>query len=400
MTAPSATHSWDTPDPRQLMFYTLVLVAFVAASSVPTPLYPLYQHQWHFSTAMLTLVFATYLFTLLLTLLVTGALSDHLGRRPIVLGGLILEVLAMACFWGAQGLDTLLLARALQGIATGLVTSALGAAIIESDHLRGPVLASAGPLFGTGLGALGSSILADTAPYPLRLVFIVMIGLFAWQIAGLRHRREYVVPRPGALRSMRPRAHVPAEVRATFLRVIPANIASWTLGGFSLSLGPHLVQVITGNDSAMLGGLVIFLLTATGSLSVWRLRGLPTDRILRVASTLLPTGMVIVLASVYLHATWLLLAGITVAGVGFGTGFMGSMRAVMPLAPPEDRSSLMAAFYVASYLSASLPALIAGVAIQYVGFEPVVYVYGSCVVMLSLMVLINVLRGPDVVLTR
>src|SRR5262245_59103499 len=68
-----------------------ILVALLAASSAPTPLYPLYQDQWHLSALVVTIVFSAYSLALLLALLTTGALSDHLGRRPVLVGALIVE---------------------------------------------------------------------------------------------------------------------------------------------------------------------------------------------------------------------------------------------------------------------------------------------------------------------
>ncbi|WP_111495013.1 MFS transporter [Marinobacter bohaiensis] len=391
MTASVHTTPEPGANPRQLVFYTLVVVAFLAASSVPTPLYPLYQATWHFSTPMLTLAFATYLFALLLTLLFTGPLSDYLGRRPVIATALILEIGAMLCFWGAHDLTWLFIARALQGMATGIATSALGAALIDSDHRHGPILASVAPMIGMGLGALGSSVLVAEAPYPMRLVFVIMVAIFVWQSIGMRSTRESVQRRAGALAAMRPRVHIPANVLPTFLRVIPANIAAWSLGGFSLSLGPMLAKDVTGLDNAMIGGLMVCLLSTMGAVSVWRMRVLATRQILMFSGTLLPLGMSIILGSVYTHSTPLLLTGFTVAGLGFGTGFMGAMRAIMALAPAGERSSLMSVIYVVSYLSASLPALAAGLASQRYGFEPTVYGYGLYVMALSLLALAGVL---------
>lgn len=381
----------NTVPAHQLRFYTLVVVAFLAASGVPTPLYPLYQASWHFSTPMLTLAFAIYMFALLLALLMTGRLSEYLGRRPVILLGLAIEVVSMLGFLVAQELGVLLLARALQGLATGIATSALGAALIDTDHKRGPILASVAPLVGMGLGALCSGFLVDLAPYPMRLGFLLMTGLFVWQLIGMRGTQESVSPRPGALASLKPTARIPASVRPTFLRVIPACIASWSLGGFSLSLGPVLARQVSGIDNAMIGGLLVCLLAVMGALGVWCLQRQNTRRILMLSGILLPLGMAIVLWGVARHDILILLAGITVAGPGFGAGFMGAMRAIMSRAPQGERASLMAVLYVASYLSASLPALMAGIATQRFGLETTVYGYGAYVIVLSLSALVGML---------
>ncbi|WP_457808756.1 MFS transporter [Kushneria sp. EE4] len=384
----------DAPRPRQLVFYTLVLMAFLAASGVPTPLYPLYQASWHFSAFMLTLVFASYLFALLVTLLFTGALSDYLGRRPVIFAGLVIELASMICFLMATDLSWLFAARILQGVATGIVTSALSAALMDSDHQRGPVMASVAPMIGMGLGALGASVLVAGAPWPLRLVYVVMIAIFVWQVLGIGRMTESVTRRPGALASMTPRARIPATVLPTFVRTMPANVAAWALGGFSLSLGPALAEQVAGFHSALMGGLLACILSVMGGISVWRFRRFTTRTILLLSSTLLPAGLVLVLISVYLPSLVLLITGYAVAGLGFGSGFMGALRAVMPLAPAGERSSLMAVFYVVSYLSASLPALAAGIATQRFGLEATIYVYGVFVMLLSLSVLVSVLRRP------
>ena len=383
--------------PRELVFYTLVLMAFLAASGVPTPLYQLYQTSWGFSTSMLTLVFASYLFALLVTLLFTGALSDYLGRRPVIFTGLLIELVSMGCFLMATDLGWLFAARILQGMATGIVTSALSAALMDSDHQRGPVMASVAPMIGMGLGALGASLLVAGAPWPMRLVYVVMIVIFACQAWRLDRMTESVTRRPGALASMKPRARVPAAVLPTFVRTMPANVAAWALGGFSLSLGPALAEQVAGFHSALMGGLLACILSVMGGISVWRFRCFSTRTILLLSSTLLPAGLVLVLISVYLHSLALLIIGYAVAGLGFGSGFMGALRAVMPLAPAGERSSLMAVFYVVSYLSASLPALAAGMATQRFGLEATVYVYGAFVMLLSSSVLVSVLRRPAAV---
>ena len=392
MAPPDSARAENAPAPRQLAFYTLVVVAFLAASSVPTPLYPLYQANWQFSTPMLTLAFALYMFTLLLALLTTGKLSEYLGRRPVILLGLGIETAAMLCFLVAQDLGILLLARALQGLATGIATSALGAAIIDTDHQRGPILASVAPLVGMGLGALGSGLLVDVAPYPMRLGFLLMTGIFVWQLIGLRGTRESVAPRSGALASLKPTARIPAPVRPTFLRVIPACIASWSLGGFSLSLGPVLAKQVSGIETALIGGAMVCLLSLMGAAGVWRLRRKETRHILLLSSTLLPLGVSIVLLGVMTDSIVTLLLGFGVAGPGFGGGFMGAMRAIMPLAPDGERASLMAVLYVVSYLSASLPALVAGFATQQFGLEPTVYGLGGYVILLALLALWGVSR--------
>ncbi|CAM0567632.1 hypothetical protein MASRES_GEN13593_00630 [Acinetobacter baumannii] len=81
-----------------LTLNTITLMTFMAASSAPTPLYRLYQQLWQFSPVTLTLIFATYAFTLLGSLLIIGSLSDYIGRRPVIIAAISLQIISMSFF--------------------------------------------------------------------------------------------------------------------------------------------------------------------------------------------------------------------------------------------------------------------------------------------------------------
>ena len=119
--------------PRPVAFWsvTVVLLLVLAASGAPSPLYRVYQEQLGFSSGVLTLVFGIYAFGLLASLLVVGALSDHIGRRPVVVAALLLQVVGMVLFLLADSTGWLLLARAVQGMSMGALTGSLGAALLD-----------------------------------------------------------------------------------------------------------------------------------------------------------------------------------------------------------------------------------------------------------------------------
>src|SRR3954469_3716386 len=81
----------------------VVLGTLLFASSVPSPLYVVYQREWGFSAITLTSVFAVYALALLGALLVVGSISDHIGRRPTLLAALAVQIVAMLAFAGADG---------------------------------------------------------------------------------------------------------------------------------------------------------------------------------------------------------------------------------------------------------------------------------------------------------
>lgn len=375
-----------------LVFLTFTLLTFLAASSAPTPLYHLYQEAWTFSPATLTLIFGVYALSLLGALLTVGSLSDYLGRKPVLLMALLLEILSMFLFIVAVDVGWLILARLVQGFATGIATSSLGAALIDNDKAQGPLLNSLAPLLGMACGALGSSLLAEFAPEPLRLVYIVALGLFVFQAILLSRLPESVSRVPGALASLRPTLSVPLQARAALKRVLPINTATWSLGGFFLSLAPSVVRSATGATSNLIGGALVALLTLAGAAAIYTLRNRAAESVLRLGGVLLASGLAVILLAAQTGSLWLFFIGTLVAGGGFGSGFLGSVRSVMPLAHAHERAGLMATFYVLSYLAFCVPSFIAGALVQRFGLLATTDGYALTVIALCGLALFNLLR--------
>lgn len=381
----------DSRGASHLGFLAFVLLCFFAASSAPTPLYHLYQQAWGFSSALLTVIFAVYALSLLATLLVFGSLSDYLGRRPVIFIGLLLEIVSMLLFIAATDVSWLIVARVLQGVATGIATSALGAAMLDSDAQQGPLLNSITPMFGMALGALGTSALVEYAPLPMGLAYGVLLAAFVGQAVYLLRVAETVTPQPGVLKTLRPRLAVPAQARGTLLLVLPADIAAWALGGFFLSLSPSLLAAATGSTSVLNGGFAVAALTISGAVSIHNLRLRAPRLALRVGCSFLAIGVSVILAAVNLGWLWLFFAGAVVAGIGFGASFLGALRLLLPLAHAHERGALMAAFLALSYLAFCIPALLAGVSIKTAGLVTTTNVYGGVVVLLAVSALAGLL---------
>ncbi|MGA9222805.1 MAG: MFS transporter [Pseudomonas graminis] len=374
-----------------LGFLAFVLLCFFAASSAPTPLYHLYQQAWGFSSVLMTVIFAVYAMSLLATLMVFGSLSDYLGRRPVIFIGLLLEIVAMLLFIAATDVSWLIVARVLQGVATGIATSALGAAMLDSDAQQGPLLNSITPMFGMALGALGTSALVQYAPLPMGLAYGLLLAAFAGQAVYLLRVAETVTPQPGVLKTLRPRLAVPVQARGTLLLVLPADIAAWALGGFFLSLAPSLLTAATGSTSVLNGGFAVAALTISGAISIHNLRLRAPRLALLVGCSFLAIGVSVILAAVNLGWLWLFFTGAVVAGIGFGASFLGALRLLLPLAHAHERGALMAAFLALSYLAFCIPALLAGVSIKTAGLVTTTNVYGGVVVLLAVSALAGLL---------
>jgi predicted MFS family arabinose efflux permease len=380
--------------PSAMTAFSFAGAALVAASSsAVTPLYRLYQQSMHLSPLMITLVFAVYAISLLAALLTVGGLSDYVGRRPVILGGLLLNAIAMVLFSYASDVGQLILARAVQGLCVGTATTALGAAILDTDRKRGPLLNSVTAFLGLMVGALGAAALVTFAPDPLHLVYEVLFALTAVMIVLLFVMPETVSRKSGALASLRPHVRVPSQSRAALLRVAPATVATWALGGFSLSLMPTVVATTMGVSAPWVGGVVVATLMLAAALTVAALRQLPAQRLLVIGTAALSLGVLVSLLGIWQHSVAMLFAGSVIAGFGFGASFAGSLSTLLPTAEAHQRAGLLAAFYVLSYLAFSLPALAAGVAVPYAGLAVVAYVYGAVVILLAIMSMIASLRG-------
>jgi hypothetical protein len=395
MTTPSTS---ATPAPRQLSAHASlwllasVLGMFLVASSAPSPLYALYKQAWGFSALTLTVVFSAYAFALLCALLVCGAVSDFRGRRDVILVALALEIGSLVLFLEAGSVTGLLCARALQGFATGLVTSALSAALIDIDHARGALVNSVAPMVGMGIGALGTSVLVQFAPAPTQLVFALLIAVFVMQAAAMWFLPDAVQRRPGVWRSLRPSIAIPPEARAMLWQVLPVNTAQWALGGFSLSLGPSLARIVTGNQSPVMGGAAIAALVLTSAVAILVVRTHPPKSVLIGGTAALATGMAVTLAGIALLSAPAYFLGTAVMGIGFGAGFNGSLRSLVSLARPEQRGGLMAGFFSFSYLAFAVPAILAGLAVGWYGLHATALGYLAGLLAMTLVALARMVR--------
>lgn len=362
----------------------LILLSFLAASSVPSPLYALYREMWGFSPVVLTIVFASYAVALLLALLVFGALSDFRGRREVVMGSLVLEIGALVLFWRADSVQWLLAARILQGVATGIATSALGAGLVDLHRDRGSLINGVAPMLGLGVGGLGASLLVQFAPAPTRLVFDILLLVFVLLLVAAAFLPETAARRPGAWRSMRPQVSVPRGARATMLRVLPVNTAQWALGGFYFSLGPTLARTLVGQGGPVVGGVMIAALTLASATAVALVRRTAPPLAIRYGAAALAAGVLVSLAG--LQGAWpaVALLGTVIAGAGFGSAFSGSLRSLVPLAAPHERAALMAGFFASSYLAFSLPAILAGLLTSRIGLQATALGYGGAIALLAL----------------
>ncbi|MFC7403138.1 MFS transporter [Citricoccus sp. GCM10030269] len=375
-----------------LAVYALIAVAFMASSSAPTPLYAEYQETLGLSPVVMTLVFATYPVILMLALLTTGSLSDFLGRRTVVAGAIAMQLVALVVFMVADSAPTLIVARALQGAATGIATTAYASALVDLHPARGPMINGLVPLVGMAIGGLGSGLISTATSAPAIAVFTCLLVMFCLLLAALVSVPETVTRRPGALTSLAPRISIPASARPMVQATAPVLVAVWAVGGFVLSLGPNLARDLTGDSSPLLGGWFVFALTGTGAVAVLLVMRLSPNFAFISGTLALAVGLGLIITATLTHAAWLVFLGASVAGYGFGVGFQGVLRTVVPIAAPVERAGLLSGVYIICYLSNALPSLGAGIVATTMGLHASVAVLGSTAIALALIGLIATLR--------
>jgi predicted MFS family arabinose efflux permease len=366
---------------------TVLLVLVLAASGVPSPLYRVYQQRFGFSSGVLTTVFGVYAFALLAALLMVGALSDHVGRRPVLAAALTLQAGAMVLFLVADGVGWLMAARIVQGLATGAMTGALGAALLDfqrSDRPLGPLVNSASPGLGLSLGAVGAGLLVQYVPAPTDWVFGTLTAAFLLAAVGVLWLPESSPRLPGALASLRPQVHVPAAQRGAFFAVLPCLVATWALGGLYASLGPSLVAGPFGVDDHLVGSLLILALNGTGLVGSLAMRNLPPDRAMISGALTFSVGVAGTVAALLTGSLALFFVAAVVSGFGFGSAFLGAMATVTRGVAPGERAGLLSSVFVASYLAFSVPAIAAGVAAGRIGLARTAEIYGAVVIVLAL----------------
>ena len=359
------------------------LLLFFAASSALTPLYRTYQVNWGISSLILTAIFAVYAGGLLAALLTVGSLSDFLGRRPIIVVSLLMDALAMLLIATAQAPATLILARFLQGIATGAAASTLGAMIMDTCKVRGALINSAAPPLGTALGVLCASVAFMHGPEAAPRFFTALFGMCVVLALLVIPVSETGVRMPGALASLRPKINVPLPARKLFWATTPVFWAVWALTGFYLSLMPSLLHVTTGSSSPLLGGLAAGVLTLCGALSILLLHRRPASQIFMIGTLGLIVGAACSLGGVALHSIPLLMGGTAIGGVGFGTAYFGGLRRILPMANETDRAALLSAIYTQCYLAFSLPAVAVGLVVPFIGLPLASYLYGTVIILLA-----------------
>jgi MFS family permease len=359
------------------------------ASVTPSPLYQLYATRWHFGPVTLTLIYATYAFGVLASLLLAGRASDDVGRRPVLLAALAALALSSVIYILAESPAWLFVGRGIQGLATGAALGAAGAALLDLHARRDPAAAGlangVASATGIALGILLSSALVQLGHAPQAVPYVLLLVLFAIAFVG-----AYFMPEPVAerrrFRLTIERPTVPAVVRSPFLVASLAVLSSWSIGGLFFSLGPELGARLFDTRNVVVAGIGIVVLGASAALSQIVFGRTAPWIGASAGSVALAAGTVLIVISAAVTSSTVYLAGSVVAGFGFGIAFLGGLRALVSSIPAEHRAAVLSAFYVVAYASLSIPAVVAGLVVSHIGVDRTFETFGSVVAAIALVV--------------
>jgi MFS family permease len=371
-----------------------LFAAVMLGTTLPTPLYVVYQGEWHFSAEIVTLVFATYAAGVLAALLLAGRSSDQVGRRPVLAMALGFSTLSTLVFILAPSLAWLFVGRALSGLSAGLVTGTATAALTETGTgaRRSSRVATAANTGGLALGPLVAGLFAEFGPNPTVLVFEVYLGILALATAALILAPETVVERrPLSLRFSG--LGIPTTGRPEYLAAGLAGFAAFSLLGMFSALAPSFLGQVLDEKNHAVEGAVVFALFATATATQLILARFNSRPVILSGLATFLVALALIVAGLSAASLVLFLVGTIVGGVGAGAVFVGSLSTANRLAPPEQRGRVVSTYFVFCYVGLTIPVIAVGIASVRVGDFRAVLVCAIVLAALSVVAMAGILRA-------
>jgi len=366
--------------------------AIMVGTTLPTPMYALYGEQMHFAVLTTTVIYATYAGGVLFALLAFGRWSDAIGRRPVLLAGVVFAVASAAVFLVAHSVSMLLVGRVLSGLSAGIFTGTATAAVIEAApenwRTRAAAVATVANIGGLGTGPLLAGLLVEYAPGPLHLSFIVHIVL-----ALLAGAAVLIVPetsqRTGSIGVQR--LSVPAEVRAVFVIAALAAFAGFAVTGLFTAVAPSFLSQVVGITNHAVAGLIACSIFAASAVAQVAARTMNPQRAVAIGCAILVVGMVILAVALHFSSLAGLIAAAVVSGIGQGISFSRGLAAVAERTPPGRRAEVSSTYFVVAYVAISLPVVGEGLAARRWGLQTAGVTFAIAVAILSIICLVAIL---------
>jgi MFS family permease len=380
--------------------FVLVAYAFLVTmigTTLPTPLYPLFEERYSFGELTVTVVFAVYAFGVIAGLLVFGNLSDEIGRKPVLLLGLAFSALSALLFLFAGSLAPIYAGRVVSGFSAGIFTGTATAMLVDlapgGRRRMASFVAVAVNLGGLGLGTLLAGLIADHARSPLRTPFVVDLVLLVPAVIGMLVTPETVERK--AFRFRLQRLRVPAEVRTVFIRGATAGFGSFAVAGVFSSVAPVFLATILGRTSHALAGALVFILFSASIVGQLLVSRLSDRRALISGCALLAGGAGLLALALGVESLATLIASASVAGLGQGLVVGAALAAINQRAPVEHRAETASSFFVVMYVGLSVPVIGVGVAADVWSLRGAGIAFSFAVAALVLTVIASLARSDE-----
>lgn len=385
---------------RNLPYLALasVFALVMMGTTMPTPLYPLYQEVMGFSALVITVIFAAYAVGVITALMVMGNWSDQLGRRPLLVLGLLCALASGVAFLWAQGLAVLLLGRFLSGLSAGIFTATATVAVVELapsvSRTRAVFAATAANMGGLGAGPMFAGLFAQIFPIPLRLPYAVHSVLIVVALLVVAALPE-TVRRPAKIRLTFRKPGVPAQVWPVFVPAAVAAFAGFAIMGMFTSVAPALLGELMGQTHGMVVGLVagsVFFASIAGQ-SVHE--HLPARLRLPLGGMVMIAGALLLMAAIVATSALGLFVSALLSGAGQGLVFRAGMAGVLAASPPGMRAQVAASFFLVAYVAISLPVVGLGLMIGSFSLATAGIVFAAMIAALALTAVMIVWRRQN-----
>lgn len=379
---------------KKKMSFISVIYAFLVVmmgTTIPTPLYPIYSAVYDLSPLLITIIYAVYAVGVISGLLIFGDLSDRVGRRYILIPGVILSIFSALLFLVSNNLFLLFLGRVVSGFSAGLFMTTATITLInlapENKKNEASIIASLINMLGLGLGPLLSGVFAEYLPYSIRLIFVVDFLMLIPAIIGILVMVEPVLNKRDFKINIQ-KLSVPLEMRYIFIFAIIPVFSGFSMLGLFTSISPNFLSDILGINNKMIMGSLVFLIFFSATIGQLLFKSVSDFKILIMGSFTLVLGGIFVCLSLIFYSLLLLVIGAIVSGIGQAFSFRGGLSLINSEAPKDKHSEITSTFFTIAYIGLSIPVIGLGLLGKWLGIQMAGIIFSVIIIFLSFVALL------------
>jgi MFS family permease len=374
------------------------ITVIVLGANTPLPLLTVYQSQFGFSTALLTVIYGLYTAGVILAVFVLGPASDLVGRKRVLLSALCMMACGLTVGLLAHDVWMLMASRVLQGLAVGAGTTTAVAALGElhpdpRDHGRIALTATVATVMGLAGGPLVAGSLAQYAPGPTLTPYLVALALVAMVALAVLNAPE-TVKTPQRFHLQPVTLAVPAAATRAFLLATFVEMTAYAVAGTFAGLGSSFARDLLHIQNHFLAGLIVALLFCCSAAAQLALRNRRLKTAMATGLVTLGFGLVAFAVAILDRSAPLLFVSAAILGLGHGAAYLGSQELTDRIAPPARRAQVFSAFQLGLYVGATAPAVVVGFVAGRTGLPVAALGFVAAILVLSVIALIWVAREP------